>query len=58
VSKRHEVVWTDGDSFDDSVKADTAEHGRSTGRGFLGTLVAGDRVGVVPKAKVSTAHLT
>ena len=53
VSKRHEVIWTDEDSFDEATEANAAKHGSGTGRGFVSTLAEGDRVAVVVRARVS-----
>jgi hypothetical protein len=51
--KCHEVTWTDEDSFDEVTEANARKHGSGTGRGFLSTLVEGDRVAVVVRALVS-----
>ena len=51
--KRHEVIWTDEDSFDEDTEADAVKHGSGTGRGFVSTLAEGDRVAVVVRARVS-----
>ena len=53
VFERHEVIWTDEDSFDEVAEANAAKHGSGTGRGFVSTLAEGDRVAVVVRTRVS-----
>jgi len=47
--KRHEVVWTDMDVFDEQAEIDATAQGRGTGRGFVSTISPGDRVGVIAR---------
>ncbi|KAF5367279.1 hypothetical protein D9615_010462 [Tricholomella constricta] len=49
--KRHEIVWTKDDVFDDGVEAEAMTKGAGTGRGFVSTLRPGDRVALVVKAQ-------
>jgi hypothetical protein len=50
--RRHEVVWSSEDLFDDKKESDLRAQGQGIGRGFVSALACGDRVGVVARARV------